>query len=225
MFITTPSPTRDRWPGSGVPAAQRRSSAHGRRRVLIGLTVLLVALGVPPGVAAEGLARDDGRGREAHLVPLPPTVIGEGENWRALGSGALRWLGFAVYRASLWSASGRPPSSDEAFALAIRYDRAISAARLVSTSLDEMRRLGTADEAMLADWAANLRSALPDVSAGDTLVGVNRPGQGVDFYHRGVLTERVPDPAFAQAFFAIWLDERTREPGLRAQLVGQEQGG
>ena len=30
-------------------------------------------------------------------------------------------------------------------------------------------------------------------------------------------------PALAQAFFAIWLDERTREPALRARLLGLEE--
>ncbi|MFN3983904.1 MAG: chalcone isomerase family protein [Rhodocyclaceae bacterium] len=215
----------ERWRGRGAGAALGRPAAKHGRCVLVGLMVLLGALGPLPGAAAESAAQDHGRAHQAPPVPLPPVVLGDAEHWRPLGSGALRWLGFAVYRASLWSESGRPPSPDTVFALAIRYDRAISATRLVATSLDEMRRLGTADAARLADWAVSLGAAFPDVSAGDILVGVNRPGQGVDFYHRDALTRHVADPAFAQAFFAIWLDERTREPGLRAQLVGTERGG
>jgi hypothetical protein len=31
----------------------------------------------------------------------------------------------------------------------------------------------------------------------------------------------VSDTEFARAFFSIWLDERTREPKLRAALLGQ----
>jgi hypothetical protein len=29
------------------------------------------------------------------------------------------------------------------------------------------------------------------------------------------------DPQLARAFFAIWLDARTREPQLRARLLGE----
>lgn len=41
------------------------------------------------------------------------------------------------------------------------------------------------------------------------------------FYHQGRLSGKVADPAFARAFFAIWLDARTRVPALRARLLGQ----
>jgi hypothetical protein len=31
----------------------------------------------------------------------------------------------------------------------------------------------------------------------------------------------IDDPVFARAFFAIWLDPRTREPQLRNRLLGK----
>jgi hypothetical protein len=46
------------------------------------------------------------------------------------------------------------------------------------------------------------------------------PTRGAEFYHQGKLTGRIDDVEFAGAFFAIWLDERTREPALRARLLG-----
>jgi len=34
------------------------------------------------------------------------------------------------------------------------------------------------------------------------------------------LQHEIRDPEFAEAFFAIWLDPRTRDPELRQQLLG-----
>ncbi len=84
-------------------------------------------------------------------------------------------------------------------------------------------RLGLADEPTLARWGEALAAALPSVAAGDTLTGLHRPGQGAAFWHDGRATVELDDPALAQAFFAIWLDERTREPALRARLLGLEE--
>lgn len=63
---------------------------------------------------------------------------------------------------------------------------------------------------------------LPDVKKGEHLTGVNRPGVGAEFYYQGRIVGTITDPAFAQAFFAIWLDARTREPGLRRSLIGSK---
>ncbi|MNC84230.1 hypothetical protein D3C75_1386630 [compost metagenome] len=46
------------------------------------------------------------------------------------------------------------------------------------------------------------------------------PGVGVRFYAGTQLQHEVRDHDFARAFFAIWLDPRTRNPELRAQLLG-----
>jgi len=108
----------------------------------------------------------------------------------------------------------------DAHVLSIRYARAISSERLVSVSLDEMRRLGFNDEAQLARWGEALAAALPSVEAGDTLAALHRPGEGAQFWHQDRPTGEIRDPELARAFFAIWLDPRTREPQLRARLLG-----
>lgn len=157
-------------------------------------------------------------------LPLLDDLVAGSAAWRRLGGGEMRWLGFRVYEASLWApqANWRP---DAPFALAIRYDRAIPSARLVQTSVDEMRRLGMVDESRLEAWRTFLERAFPDVDRGDVIVGVNLPGEGVVFYRGDEPTGRLADEGFARAFFAIWLDERTREPGLRARLLGGAGGG
>lgn len=153
---------------------------------------------------------------------LPEPVKALVPAWRNLGSGDASFLGLRLYGASLW-VSGQAYREDAPFALALTYARGFSRDTLVSTSLDEMRRLGGADEARLARlarWKSELERVFPDVAAGETIVGVHLPGRGAAFYHQGRLSGEVMDPAFSRAFFAIWLDSRTRVPALRSRLLG-----
>lgn len=135
------------------------------------------------------------------------------------GQAELRWFGLKVYDAALWSPAPSW-SAERPHALEIRYTRDISGARLVDTSIDEIRRLGHDDDARLQRWRTALATVLPDVAAGDTLVGLHLPGRGAHFWHGERRLGDIADPALAQAFFAIWLDARSREPAMRAQLLG-----
>ena len=160
----------------------------------------------------------------AGAVALPPAARALETGLEQVGRGELRWLGFKLYDAALWSGARGEAAIDGAHVLSIRYARAVSSARLVALSLDEMRRLGLADEDRLARWGEALAAVLPSVEAGDTLAGLHRPGQGATFWHQGRPSGALGDPELARAFFAIWLDPRTREPGLRAQLLGLADG-
>jgi len=154
----------------------------------------------------------------AHALPDPARTLAA--QWSALGQGEMRWFGLRLYSAELWSSRERfDPES--MYALSLRYARSFDGQRLSSASIDEMRRLGYKDDAQLARWQQTMNRVFPDVKEGDVLTGVYLPEKGAVFYLGNRLLEEVADPAFAQAFFAIWLDPRTREPGLRRQLLGQ----
>ena len=161
----------------------------------------------------------------AAAVGLPPQVQVLDTRLEQVGQGEMRWLGFKLYDAALWASARGEAAIDGAHLLSIRYARAISSERLVSVSLDEMRRLGYTDEARLARWGEVLAAALPAVAAGDTLAALHRPGEGAVFWHQDRPIGEIRDPELARAFFAIWLDPRTREPGLRAQLLGLAEAG
>lgn len=142
----------------------------------------------------------------------------------AIGNGELRWFGLRIYNAALWS--GRQPFDPSArFAMQLTYHRSISRERLVQTSVDEMRRLGTAPSqpTVLAQWENQLRKAFVDVAAGDQLIGVNLPGYGMRLYDHRKLVADIPDPDLARAFFGIWLNEASRDQALRRQLLGGRQ--
>ncbi|MQA22603.1 chalcone isomerase family protein [Rugamonas rivuli] len=142
----------------------------------------------------------------------------------ALGEGELRWLGFRIYRATLW-AEQRPFQPERAFALQLHYYRSISRQRLVQTSLDEIQRLNGAaiDAVTLAQWDKSLNRAFTDVAPGEELTGVYVPGHGMRFYNQQRLLADIDDPQLARAFFGIWLDERTRDQDLRRKLMGATQ--
>lgn len=91
----------------------------------------------------------------------------------------------------------------------------------MEVSLEEIQRLAGAhvSAGQLAQWRLQMQQAFVDVQPGASITGLYLPGQGCRFYVGGRLQHEVRDEAFAQAFFAIWLDPRTRNPELRQQLL------
>ncbi|MYN24962.1 chalcone isomerase family protein [Duganella levis] len=162
------------------------------------------------------------------LIAVAPPAAADSAQWRttlpqaqALGSGDMTWFGLRIYRATLWSAS-KPFDAAQPFALQLSYYRHISRQRLVSTSMDEIRRLSRAPlpTATLARWEALLTSAFVDVSEGDELIGVYLPGHGMQLYDRQRLLADLDDEALARAFFDIWLNPDSRDNKLRQRLTG-----
>jgi hypothetical protein len=171
------------------------------------LRLLLLALALTAAWPAQAIA------------PLPDAVARALPDLRLAGTGRLRWYGLHIYDAALWVRDGLFDPRRE-FALDIRYARNVPGQRLARTSIEEMRRLGFSDQARLQHWEREMARVFPDVGKGERLTGVHRPGMGAEFYHDGRLAGVIADADFARAFFSIWLDPRTREPGLRQSLIG-----
>jgi hypothetical protein len=133
----------------------------------------------------------------------------------------LRVWGFEVYDARLWTPVGfrHGQYAQHAFALELQYLRRLEGAAIASRSIDEMRRVGNFSDAQAQGWLAALRELFPNVSAGERITGVNLPGVGAEFWVNGQRVGLVSDLAFARLFFGIWLDERSSEPRMRAQLL------
>jgi hypothetical protein len=131
----------------------------------------------------------------------------------------MTWYGLQLYDVALWT---QAPAfdRDQPFALALRYLRGFKGQRIAERSVVEIERLGLGDNAKRARWGEAMKRIFPDVKAGDTLTGVYRPGLGAEFFHGDAPIGVIADPEFGRAFFSIWLDPRTREPKLRARLIG-----
>jgi hypothetical protein len=176
---------------------------------------------VAPGALAEAPARRSRRDCLQTLLVLPwLTLAGQAAAeapWPGLqrwGEGAYRRYGFHIYDAVLW-ATEHPERAPRA--LQLTYGRRISREKIVAASLDEMAALGAAGERLPA-WGQQLAALLPDVVAGDRLLGIHEP-DGALFYFNGRRLGGVRDAEFARRFFGIWLDPQTSAPELRAALL------
>lgn len=156
----------------------------------------------------------------------PPAALRASLPTAALsGQGTLRVWGFEVYHASLWVA----PSFDATvypqhpFALDLRYLRDFAGADIAKRSLSEMRRQGAMESTLEARWEAQMRAVFPDVKEGDRITGMHQPGVGATFLYNGRALGEIRDPAFAKAFFGIWLSPQTSEPRLRTALLARAQ--
>jgi len=132
------------------------------------------------------------------------------------GTGNFRRFGFLVYEATLWAGGDdpvRPP-----LALRLTYKRNIAGKDIAEASVKEIRNLGVADEAQLLRWGERMAQIFPDVRPEDRILGLHT-AEGASFLYNDRLIGRVDDPAFARAFFAIWLDPKTSAPELRAALL------
>lgn len=148
-----------------------------------------------------------------------PEVVRESSALSLRGEGILKFFGFKVYDARLWTPQ-KPHSTADVFALQLVYDMAFKGREIAERTIDEMRKVGYGDEQKLKRWGEEMMRIFPDVKKGDTLIGVSIPSKGVKYYSRDKLIGSVDDAEFVKAFFDVWLSEKTSEPKLREKLLG-----
>lgn len=180
-----------------------------KRPALIALTCAALALG--------GLAVAPSR-----AATLPQPVLEQGYALQKVGAGELRWLGIAIYQASLWTSTGSFTGfgSPETVALSLDYQRAFKRDDLIRITDTAWRRLGTTDPAERERWLAELRHTWSDVGPGQNVTTVVIHNGPTRFYDRRGRFGQVDDPAFGPAFLSIWLDPRSVVGDLRIRLLG-----
>jgi hypothetical protein len=170
-----------------------------RQRVLV-LLFVLVSLAGP--AAADMPSHIDENVKQARLA----------------GKGTYTWFGLRIYDAELW-VGDQGCAGDAPYVLVLRYARKLDGVKIAQASADEMEKLGAGSISQRAAWLARMKEIFPDVKEGTRISGVFLPGAGVRFYLDGQALASVPDPDFARAFFAIWLDPKTSAKSLRAALL------
>jgi hypothetical protein len=186
--------------------ANTRSRA---RRLVAACAVAATVATAPAGAVSPSAA-----------PPLPAPVARLAPEARVIGAGAFTFLGMSIYDAFYWSAA-RDWSIASSFALDIVYHRELDGERIAERSTKEIERLGYGSPAERERWARAMKAIFPTVGKGDRLTGVNLPERGAAFFHNGRPIGEIADPAFAQAFFGIWLDPRTSAPEFRRRLLGE----
>lgn len=140
-----------------------------------------------------------------------------------VGQAMFTYYFWDVYEATLY-APGGAWSEKQPFALALTYQRDFDGRDIAERSVKEMRKQGVEDEQKLKRWGEVMASLFPDVEEGETLLGVVTDNQHTQFYRNGTYLGQVEDTEFTERFFAIWLSEKTSEPGLRRKLLEQKNG-
>ena len=157
----------------------------------------------------------------AAAPPLTATATAGMPELKALGGGLLRVFGFQVYNVYLWTPAGATFDRSKPYALDLQYLRTFSAKQLAERSIDEMRGQGTGSEAVYPKWLAEMQRVFADVKEGDRLTGVVTATKSSKFFYNGTYRGEVIDPAFADAFFGIWLSEKSSQPRVRNLLLGK----
>ncbi len=139
-----------------------------------------------------------------------------------IGQTRLSVWGFKIYDARLWAPSGFSAADFAArpLALELAYLRAFEAVDIAERSLKEMQRSARISDAQAQQWRLEMQRVFPNVKAGDRILGVHRPGQGVSFWVNGQRGGDIADAEFSRLFFGIWLSPQTSEPAMRRALLG-----
>jgi hypothetical protein len=192
------------WSTSRSCASDARAAPARTRRAL------LLACG------AAALARVP-----AARANVVPEYVGRYFPARLAGASRLTWFGFHVYDARLFVPAAFRADDPFAhpFALELTYARSLDGKAIAETSRDEIARLGFGSEASRNRWFEQMVRLFPDVGRGTQIAGVNLPDRGARFYVDGRFAGSIDETQFARAFFAIWLDARTRSPRMREELL------
>lgn len=178
---------------------------------------------VAVGPALHAVAQSPAKALVASKLPAELGAFGQAAAWQMQGTGALRFFGFKAYDANLWTAASpkaNPLVDKSLFALEIVYNTAIKGEEIVNVSLIEMARLRKLTDVQIKTWTADMQRTFTNVVSGDRLTGVYVPKVGTRFFLNTRLIAEINDPAFGDAFFAIWLDEGTKRAELRKGLLG-----
>lgn len=152
--------------------------------------------------------------------PLTPDLLQAAPQLHVLGQGMLRAWFWKIYDIALY-VQGDDWREDAPYALAVIYARPFTGEQIADEGIKQMRHEGQSDPVLLARWHAEMVKAFPQVVAGDRVVAGFLPPDDVRFYLDDRLTDEVKDPAFARAFFGIWLGPDSTAPKLRRALLQQ----
>jgi hypothetical protein len=141
-------------------------------------------------------------------------------SFKLIGKGVLKYYLWDVYEASLFSESGKINAKEE-FALVLRYFLNLKGEKIAERSIEEMKGVGCTDSLKHEGWLLEMKKLFPDVGPGVSLKGVKHSESRASFYKNDQFLGEIDDDKFAECFFNIWLSEKTSEPELRQQLLGE----
>ena len=135
------------------------------------------------------------------------------------GEGRMKVMLWNVFDAQLYAQDGEfDPNAP--FALSLSYLRKLNSAKIVKTTIEEMRKQGQFTRSELDQWGSQLSQIIPNVGVGTTITGVRDSAGSTILYEGADQIGKLQDQRFTNGFFNIWLGEQTRNQALRNRLVG-----
>lgn len=135
------------------------------------------------------------------------------------GEAEVRWLGFTLYQAALYTPGGDRFDWGTPFALSLTYQRGLSHDRLLHATMAELTRLegNRPDHPALR---ATLESCYRDVTPGDRFTALTEARDRVSLWFNGQRACMLEAERIRERFLGIWLSDAARLPSLSRQLRG-----
>ena len=149
-------------------------------------------------------------------LPLASTVKSILPESQLRGTATLRFAGFPLYEARLFTRSGAPLDWSDDFALELTYLRNLTEYELVKGTLREFERTGGA-----LPLRRQLARCDNDVSKGDRYVAVSQGPDKVGFWLNGTNTCTLSHPQIKTRFMEIFLGDNTRSRSFTRRLRGE----
>lgn len=140
---------------------------------------------------------------------------------KTVGKGEYEWGLWTVYDAELMSEDGSY-DAEKPYALKLTYHMDFDGSDIAERSVKEVRGQKAASKEQLAKWGEEMKKVFPDVKEGDVITGINDNSGNAVFLYNGKEVGTINDAGFADAFFGIWLSEKTSEPKLRNKLLARK---
>ncbi len=131
------------------------------------------------------------------------------------GQATYRFLGLPLYDAQLFTPGGAPLDWNRDFGLELRYRHNLTKKALVSSSMDEMERIGRA-----APVRDQFEACFRSVRKGDRYLAVSQGPNRVGFWLNGQKTCTMSYPGIKRSFMSIFLGENTRSAAFTQALRG-----
>ncbi|GAA58996.1 hypothetical protein P20652_0855 [Pseudoalteromonas sp. BSi20652] len=149
---------------------------------------------------------------------ITTTLVLANTEFTKVGEARMEYLFWDVYDAELFTPSGDYSSEINPIKFKLTYLRDFDAKDIVKATNEQWVHLDKAE--LPSKYDSKLLSMWPDIKKGESLMLIT-DNQGVStFYHNDKKIGEIDEPQFSSDFLAIWLDEKTSEPKLRKQLLG-----
>jgi Chalcone isomerase-like len=183
------------------------------RRQTLSAALLFAIFGID-GLKAQNKTNETEPTRLKRLQPYlqTPTLIGQG---------MYTYWGFDVYVASLWASDIKVDAEQwqtQRIALELNYLRDFKGVDIAKSSIDEIHTQSPLPKSKATLWLKTLEGIFPNISKGQTLVGIYAPNVGAQFLHENTLIGEIKDLELTKRFFDIWLSPQTSAPTLRKRL-------